>query len=195
MKNASRAWLLLALPLLMQPLTVSAQNLALTLSVSKTAGIRLGDELLVSATIRNAGPGTADDVFVEVGQAQLEPFLYQLIASESPDCGEVHQVDIDPPSYGFFWVAPSLASDETVTCIARLRVVQVPGNFRSVMYAGTRPHPFTPDPDLSDNDAQIALGFLQPARSDAITVPASSWWSFALAISGVLLAGLCLRRR
>src|SRR5688572_24534525 len=90
---------LLAISLFTLSVRIGAQNLTLSLAVSKTTGVVVGDELDVSITVRNGGPGNADDVLIEAGQAQLESYLYYLIDTDTPDCGEVRQLDINPPVY------------------------------------------------------------------------------------------------
>ena len=167
-------------------------NVAVSLQVSKTTDLQIGNELLVSTTVRNNGPGPAANVFVLAGQDTLEVFLYDLVRSETPECGVIDQIEVDPPTYSFSWVVPSLAVGSAITCTARLRVIRVPATWASVMYAGAQPAPQTSDPDQTDNRAQVALGF---ALTRPHTIPSNSWWAFAMAICGVLLGGLVLRRR
>jgi hypothetical protein len=175
------------------PAQGQSADVAVGLHVSKTAGLQFGDELLVSITVRNDGPGPAASVHVAAGQASLETFLYDLIGSESPECGPIEQIEVDPPAYSFSWNIPSIPVGTTVTCIARLRVIRVPTNYTSTLYAGAQPAPSTPDPDGSDNLSQVSLGFALPRAPHAI--PADSWWAFVAAVGGVLLGGLALRRR
>src|SRR5688572_29387487 len=87
--------------MLLQWTGASAQtaDLAVTLHISQTTGLQIGDELLVSTRVRNNGPAVASNVYVDAGQAQWEVFLYELVGSESVDCGDVFQLDLDPPEF------------------------------------------------------------------------------------------------
>lgn len=182
------AWLLLAAPTAAQN-----ANLVATIGVSNSSGLGLGDEVLVSMTVRNDGPDPADRVFISAGQGQWEVFLYELVGSESPACGPIDQIDLDPPQYSFFWRDVPLPVGSSITCVARLRVIRVPASFASQMYGFAQPANPVRDPELADNFPQLSLHFAAPDRAHAI--PASSWWTFAILIAGVLLGGSYLTRR
>src|SRR5687767_4456463 len=102
----------------------SAQaDLQITSSPSRTTGLWLDDEVILTTTVRNNGPETAPAGSVYFSGA-IEEFAFRLPSSDAPEC-DLDTVEIDPPRLNFMWAYPTLAAGAELRCVLRLRVFNV----------------------------------------------------------------------
>jgi hypothetical protein len=176
--------LLLAAP---PALLAQVVDLAVTVSVTPRAGLELGDQLLVQTSVVNPGPSAATNVNASVVGVPLQPFPFEIVASETPGC-VVETLDIDPVVFNYIWMIGTIPAASERSCVVRLRVRGLPAKGTTSLTVQATSSPV--DPNLANNTAtsSVTFGSLTPE-----VVPASSTGSLALFVS-LMLASIAFVR-
>lgn len=159
-------------------------DLQVTSAAVPASGLWLGDEVLVSTTVRNNGPGSVPESDVGFSASVEEGYYFHFVRSESPEC-DYDALDINPPRFNYRWTFPPLAAGESHTCVIRLVVFDVPATGR-VRHSGRVYSDVTdPYPDNNALTLDFSFGTVTPASARAI--PAGS--ALALVLIAILLLG------
>jgi hypothetical protein len=163
-------------------------------SASPTEGLQLGQDVLVSTTVRNNGPNAAPAGSAGVSGESQESFFFQLIGSETPGC-VFEQLDFSPPLFNYHWSLPGLAVDEEYTCVARLRVVILPVDNTAQLFAGVISSGGLVDPVPGNNNVTLDFLFGTFVSTSHHTIPSTSIWGEAWLALGVLMLALVASNR
>lgn len=169
-------------------MALAQADLDATSSASPSTGLWLGDEVLVSTTVRNLGPGSATQVKVGFSGRIEDGFYFHVVRSESPECGH-EALDIDPPRFNYQVTFPPLAAGASHTCVMRLVVFDLP--MQSVVRHAGSVRAGTPDPNPGNNAVAVDFVFGSDAIRSPHPIPAHSL--FAIALTAILIAALGLR--
>lgn len=165
-------------------------DLSAELISNPAAALVVGDEFVVTTTVRNNGPGAASPVLVQVGTppAGAEGFYFDVAGVESGGCS-VDSFDFEPPSFNYYWQVATLPSGSSASCAVLLRVRTVPsaGSVPLQMTVSSN----TPDPVSANNGAAVTLGF-QVASGEAVTIPAVGNYTLLLLAVVIALGGILL---
>jgi hypothetical protein len=94
-------------------------------SAAPTKGLEIGSEVIVTATLRNAG---TQSILWPVGKMSLqesEPFWFEFVGTITPGC-EFKRSEYFPEQFVYEWEAQRLEVGQQLSCAVKLRVQMVP---------------------------------------------------------------------
>lgn len=164
------------------PASLAQADLQLTSLPSRTTGLWLADEVLLTTTVRNNGPGPAAPGTVSFS-GDIEDFTFDVVSSETPAC-DLEALDFQPPRQNFMWAYPSLPEGTELTCVVRLSVFSLPASGPSQLRGRIEP---LNDPVAANNRVVLDFSFGSAVITHPHAIPAASSAAIALCIAGMMV--------